>query len=173
MARTLTILAVVALAVTGCGSDEPTDDAESLAEQTGCDTLTEEPTEELFVREKFACDDDATVYTFNNGDGKSGWLEFAETFGVVVLDEGDLWVKVEADGEAAAETTTEPEPETVDPSDSILLQCPADEGTDAYLECLEQQVAADQECVDDVLARWAEAGYSEDFGIEDEYLACY
>jgi hypothetical protein len=24
-----------------------------------------------------------------------------------------------------------------------------------------------------VLARWAEAGYSEDFGIEDEYLACY
>ncbi|MGH9250871.1 MAG: hypothetical protein ACRD0W_15300 [Acidimicrobiales bacterium] len=95
--RTLTMLAAaLALAVAGCGSDEPAE-AETLAEQTGCEELAEEPTEELFVREKFACDDDATVYMFNNADGKSGWLEFAETFGTVVLDEGELWVKVEAD----------------------------------------------------------------------------
>jgi hypothetical protein len=96
MRRTLTVLAAAVLAVTACGSDEPAD-ADSLAEQTGCEELTEEPTEELFVREKFDCDGDATVYTFNNGDGKTGWLDIAETFGVVVLDEGDLWLKVEAD----------------------------------------------------------------------------
>jgi hypothetical protein len=94
MRKTITVAAILMLTACGGGAEE-TDNEESLAEQTGCDTLTEEPTEELYVREKFACDGDGTVYTFNNGDGKSGWLEVAETFGVVVLAEGDLWLKVE------------------------------------------------------------------------------
>jgi hypothetical protein len=84
------LLALVLLIVlTACGGGE-----QSLTEQTGCGTLTEESTEELYVLEKYACDSDATVYTFNNEDGKDGWLEIALTFGTKVLAEGDTWVKV-------------------------------------------------------------------------------
>jgi hypothetical protein len=92
-------LLVLVFVLTACGGrgEEPPD-AESLVDVTGCDRLIEEQTEEVFVREMFICPgypEPTTVYTFNNTDGRDNWLEVAETFGVVVIAEGDDWLHVE------------------------------------------------------------------------------
>ena len=169
MTRAVAVLVATVLALSGCGgSDEPQmsghrspgsigDDSESLAAQTGCEELTEEPTEQPLVREKFACDFEATVYTFNDDDGKSGWLDVSEMFGTTVLDEGDLWVKVEAGSEKGFE----------------LPPCPIDEGEDAFNDCVADLIAAGNECADDLIARWNAEGFPDQSQMDAEVAACF
>ena len=93
-----TIGPLAVAAVAACGGDEPLSPF-SLAEQAGCGELIEEETQEIFVLERFTCvgpdDETTTVYTFRNANGLNSWLEAAETLGVVVVDQGDTWIKVE------------------------------------------------------------------------------
>lgn len=95
--RTGTIAPLAMAAVAACGGDDPPSQF-SLAGLADCDELIEEETQEVFVREKFTCvgpDGETTVYTFNNANGLNSWLEAAKEFGVVVVDQGDTWIKVE------------------------------------------------------------------------------
>lgn len=96
LSGTIAPLAVVAAAA--CGGDDPPS-LFSLAQETGCDALTEEETQEVFVREKFTCiepgGETTTVFTFHNTNALDNWLEAAATLGTVVVDQGDTWVKVD------------------------------------------------------------------------------
>lgn len=92
-----TIGPLAVAAVAACGGDEPLSPF-TLAQRAGCADLIEEETQEIFVLEKFTCvgpDGETTVYTFRNANGLNSWLEAAETLGVVVVDQGDTWIKVE------------------------------------------------------------------------------
>jgi hypothetical protein len=85
-------------AVAACGGDDRMSPF-TVAQHADCDVLTEEPTQEIYVLERFACvgpdSETTTVYTFRNAKNLSGWLDVAEGLGVVVVDQGDTWIKVE------------------------------------------------------------------------------
>jgi hypothetical protein len=78
----------------GCGGNDAAEQnpaEQNPAEQAGCNSTSphEESTDELYVRELFICTKDSMLYTFNNSEARDQWREAAETFGVIVIDEGD------------------------------------------------------------------------------------
>jgi len=84
----------------GCGGNDAAEQnpvEQNPAEQGGCNSTSphEESTDELYVRELFICTKNSMLYTFNNSEARDQRREAAETFGVIVIDEGDTWIKVE------------------------------------------------------------------------------
>lgn len=104
---TIRILAALisALALTGCGSDEPTTGASpepttsqtqpadevtaaAIAEQIGCTKFKPSATPQLYVADQGRCrmgGAEVSVYVFDKQADSDAWWEVAETFGLANL----------------------------------------------------------------------------------------
>jgi hypothetical protein len=94
----LVLVIVAILLFSAGGSGPPT--ATELSDQLGCVSFQiDRDNEELFTKARYNCvhEDgrETTVYTFINNDARDNWLDIANEFGVVVVNEGDGWLEVQ------------------------------------------------------------------------------
>jgi hypothetical protein len=106
---TIPVALIFSAALTACGASgaAKTEDpvTRSSSVQTdfttvlGCQTVTEQSTEEIFVQKLFTCPaaiGALYVYTFTNAKAQASWRSLAETTGSVVENQGTDWIAVKS-----------------------------------------------------------------------------